>query len=120
MHELALCRSIYGIVDRARDERQVRAVHLQVGQLRQVVPATLEYCWAMITEETPLGGSSLVIDHVPARLDCRACGEQTTVEHVLLLTCATCGSGDVSLHTGEEFLVTSVDLAARPAPATEH
>ncbi|MGD9960696.1 hydrogenase maturation nickel metallochaperone HypA [Nocardioides sp.] len=111
MHELSLCRSIYGIVDKARDSRSVATVHLQVGQLRQVVPDTLCYCWSMITEASPLAGSELEIDHVPVRLDCRACGERTTVEHVLVLTCASCSSGDISLHTGEEFMVTSIDLA---------
>lgn len=119
MHELSLCRSIYGIVDQARSERPVSAVHLQVGQLRQVVPDTLVYCWGMITETTPLAGSALEIDHVPVRLDCRTCGERTTVEHALVLTCASCSSGDIRLHSGEEFIVTSIDLGPRPAPSSE-
>jgi hydrogenase nickel incorporation protein HypA/HybF len=118
VHELSLCRSIYGIVDRSRAERAVAAVHLQVGQLRQVVPDTLEYCWGMITEQTPLAGSRLEIDHVPVRLDCAACGAQTTVEHLLVLTCAACSSGDITLRSGEEFMVTSIDLLAAPTPAT--
>jgi hydrogenase nickel incorporation protein HypA/HybF len=111
VHELSLCRSIYDIVDRARGDRPVSTVHLQVGQLRQVVPDTLTYCWSMITEESPLAGSELEIDHVAVRLDCSDCGSRTTVEHVLVLTCATCQSGNITLHTGEEFMVTSIDLA---------
>lgn len=110
MHELSLCRSIYGIVERAAGGREVRRVHLQVGQLRQVVPQTLEYCWDLVIDETALAGAVLDIDHVPVVLDCRSCGSRTTVEHALVLTCATCASGDISLHTGEEFMVTSVDL----------
>ena len=112
MHELSLCRSIYGIVDRAREGRAVSAVHLQVGQLRQVVPGSLTYCWGLVTETSPLAGSQLVIDHVPVQLDCTDCGARTAVEHVLVLTCASCGSGQISIHTGEEFMVTSMDLAA--------
>lgn len=110
MHELSLCRGIYGIVDGARDGREVQAVHLQVGQLRQVVPATLVYCWEMVTETTPLEGSRLEIDHVPVVLDCTDCGARTMVEHALVLTCSACRSGAISLHTGEEFMVTSLDL----------
>lgn len=110
MHELSLCRGIYGIVDRARDGRSVTAVHLQVGQLRQVVPETLVYCWGLITESTPLAGADLDIDHVPVVLDCTACGGRTTVAHALVLTCSACSSGDITLHTGEEMLVTSIDL----------
>lgn len=111
MHELSLCRSIHGIVDRARDGREVQSVHLQVGQLRQVVPQTLEYCWGLVTEGGPLTGSVLDIDHVPVVLDCTDCGARTTVEQVLVLTCGTCGSGGITLHSGEEFMVTSMDLA---------
>lgn len=120
MHELSLCRSIYGIVDGARKDRPVSVVHLQVGQLRQVVPDTLVYCWGLITETTPLAGSELDIDHVPVRLDCSACGERTTVEHTLVLTCAACSGGDITLHTGEEFMVTSIDLLPVPATIEEH
>lgn len=120
MHELSLCRSIYGVVDRARSERAVSVVHLQVGQLRQVVPDTLAYCWGLIVETTPLAGSALEIDHVPVRLDCAACGERTTVEHTLVLTCAACSSGDIKLHTGEEFMVTSIDVLPAPATIEEH
>lgn len=121
MHELSLCRSIYGIVDRARDAREVRAVHLQVGQLRQVVPQTLEYCWGMVTGDSPLAGSVLDIDHVPVVLDCVTCRARTTVADALVLTCATCAGGDITLHTGEELMVTSIDLAPRPPdPSLKH
>lgn len=116
MHELSLCRSIYGIVDRARAGRPVSVVHLEVGQLRQVVPDTLRYCWEMITEQSPLAGCELDIDHVPVRLDCAGCGQRTTVTQVLLLTCAACGGADIRLHTGEEFMVTSIDVRTCPSP----
>ncbi|TIC82616.1 hydrogenase maturation nickel metallochaperone HypA [Nocardioides sp. GY 10127] len=119
MHELSLCRSIAQIADRARQGRPVAAVHLRVGQLRQVVPETLVYCWGLVTDDGPLAGSRLEVESVPVVLDCRACGETTRVAHVLVLTCAACGSGDIELRTGEEFLVTSLDLgppADEPAP----
>jgi hydrogenase nickel incorporation protein HypA/HybF len=110
MHELSLCRSIHGIADRARDGRRVRAVNLQVGQLRQVVPETLTYCWRLVCADGPLEGSELVVDHVPVVLGCRDCGERTTAAHDLVLTCGSCGSGTVDLVSGEELLVTSLDL----------
>jgi hydrogenase nickel incorporation protein HypA/HybF len=113
VHELSLCRSIYGIVDAARDGREVEAVHLQVGQLRQVVPETLEYCWTIVVDDSDLAGSRLDIDHVPVRLDCTSCGARTTVAHTLVLTCAACGGGEITLQSGEEFMVTSMDLRAR-------
>lgn len=110
MHELSLCRSIRDIVDRAREGRAVRTVNVQVGQLRQVVPETLEYCWGLVCAEGPLSGAELVVDHVPVVLGCRDCSGRTTVGDSPVLVCAACGSGAVDLLSGEEMLVTSVDL----------
>lgn len=116
MHELSLCRSIHGIVDRARAGRSVATVHVRVGQLRQVVPETLAYCWGLVSEAGPLAGSQLEVDHVPVVLECCACGATTRVEQVLVLTCGGCGSGDVGILTGEELMVTSIDLTPAPLP----
>lgn len=110
MHELSLCRSIHAVADRSREGREVEVIHLRLGQLRQVVPETLVYCWDLVVDGTELTGSRLNIDHVPITLRCNACGVTTTVKHQLVLTCGDCGSGDVTMLTGEEFMITSMDL----------
>ena len=110
MHELSLCRSIYGIVDRARDQREVEVVYLQVGQLRQVVPDSLVYCWGLVNEGTECEGSVLDIDHVPAAIRCDECSS-TTVLDEMRMACASCGSSNVQVTAGEELLVTSIELA---------
>jgi hydrogenase nickel incorporation protein HypA/HybF len=109
MHELSICRSIAQIAEQHADGRPVRAVHVQVGHLRQVVPDTLIYCWALVVEDTSLDGTTLEIDHVPAELACRACGQVTTIRHPVL-RCGSCESTDTTLLTGEELFVTSLDL----------
>jgi len=110
MHELSLCNSIFRIVDRAAEGRPVSVVNLQVGQLRQVVPDTLVFCWSMVSEATPLSGSRLNIDSVPGRLMCGSCGSETTVVEALVLTCASCSGSNVTVVAGEEFLLTSLEL----------
>ena len=42
MHELSICRSIADIVRRHAGEGTVSTIHVQIGQLRQIVPDTLE------------------------------------------------------------------------------
>lgn len=110
MHELSLCRSIFTIVDRARGARDVETVRLDVGQLRQVVPETLEHCWQLVTADTPLQESRLAIDHIPVELRCDACCATTRALHRLVLTCGACGSGQVAVTAGEELMVTSMEL----------
>lgn len=110
MHELSLCQSIYGIVDRARDGRSVAIVELRVGQLRQVIPETLAACWELVTLDGPLAGSRLDIDHIPGRLQCGGCQTLTTLEDVFVFGCPACGSVDVVVVSGEEFLVSALEL----------
>jgi len=109
VHELSLCRSIVGVVERHADTARVRRVNLQVGQLRQVVPATLTYCWSLVNADTPLGGSELCIESVPARIRCTGCAGTTELDAPVLV-CAHCGGTAVQVVAGEEFLITSLEL----------
>jgi len=109
MHELSICTSLAAIVERHAGGRPVTTVHLSVGQLRQVVPPTLEAAWGLVVADTPLAGSTLTIDHVPAVIRCQVCGTSTTIG-VPVFRCG-CGSTDVEVTSGEELLVRSIDVA---------
>ncbi len=111
MHEISMCESIYEIVDRTAAGRPVTVIHLQVGQLGQVVPETLTYCWTVVSYQTRLAGSKLVVDTVPVTLRCLNCGSTTTLTDELLLLCTRCDGADVSVTTGEELMLTSLELA---------
>ena len=110
MHELSLCNSIASIVDRAAAGRPIETVHLELGRFRQVVPDTLTYCWELVTATTALAGSRLSVHPVDITLGCATCDATTSPDAELVLLCGSCGGGDVSMLTGEEFMITSLDL----------
>lgn len=109
MHELSICTSLAAIVEEHAAGRPVDRVLLDIGHLRQVVPDTLAYSWEIVTADTPLAGSVLAINHIPAVISCHACGASTTVT-MPVFRCA-CGSTDTELVAGRELLVTSLELA---------
>lgn len=111
MHELSLCGAIAGIATRRAGNRGVGVIHVRVGQLRQVVPDTLAFCWSLVTADTALDGSVLDVERVAARLKCRTCGEEHEFGDSFALACAGCHSLDVAVVAGEEFLVTALELA---------
>ena len=111
VHELALCGAIADIVTRRAGARRVAAVHVRIGELRQVVPETLAFCWTMVTDGTDLAGAELEIERVPTVLHCRACDQSLPMSGGFAIACAACGSFDVEITTGEEFDVTALDLA---------
>jgi hydrogenase nickel incorporation protein HypA/HybF len=110
VHELSICGSIADIVSRHADGRRVDVIHVQIGQLRQIVPDTLRYCWELVSSDTDLEGSRLDVDRVRARLTCRACGGSTELDQPIFL-CSGCGSTEVDLVAGDEFQITSLELA---------
>lgn len=109
MHELSLCAAIASIAEEHADGQPIDEVRVDIGKLRQVVPATLVYCWDVFVSGTALEGSSLCVNHVPARFDCRACGRTTEIDFPVFR--CECGSTDVELTGGEELLVTSLELS---------
>lgn len=109
VHELSICRAIAGIVVDKAAGRAVERVRIDVGHLRQVVPATLVYNWQIAVQGSPLDGAVLDVHQVPAVLACRRCGRSTTPD-VPVFRCATCGSADTTVVSGDELQVTSFDL----------
>lgn len=110
MHELSICQSIADIVTPHAEKAPVRTVHLQVGRLRQIVPETLIYCWSLISENSILDGAELKVESIPATIRCADCDHVSTLE-APIMRCEECTGTKVSIVTGEEFLITSLELA---------
>jgi hydrogenase nickel incorporation protein HypA/HybF len=111
VHELSVCGSIASIAGRHAAGRPVSVIYVRVGRLRQIVPDTLVYCWDLVSADTPLAGSRLEVETVPARITCRACDAVTEIGDIPVFVCAACGGTDAEVTSGEEFLITSLDLA---------
>ena len=108
MHELAITQSVVDQVrSRAGDAPRAR-VRLQVGALTAVVPDAMQFCFDLVTAGTVAEGARLDIDLVPARAACRSCGVSFDLPDPVLL-CA-CGSADVSVLTGRELKIVSMEV----------
>jgi hydrogenase nickel incorporation protein HypA/HybF len=109
VHELSIAEAIVRIADGHAAGRQVVKVELKVGHLRQVVPSALAFAFELVAEGTAVAGAELVMEEVPARGRCRACGAETQLDG-FPLQCAACTGFDLELLQGEELLVDSLEL----------
>ena len=109
MHELSIAEAIVRIADGHAAGRQVLKVELRVGHLRQVVPSALAFAFELVAEGTAVAGAELVMEEVPARGRCRACGAETQLDG-FPLQCAACAGFDLELLQGEELLVDALEL----------
>ena len=109
MHELSICSAIAKIAVDAAAGRTVERVRVDVGYLRQVVPDTLRYSWEMMVFGTEFDGVPLEVREIPAIIECRRCQAQTALDDPIF-RCALCGSTETDVISGNELLVTSLDV----------
>lgn len=87
----------------------MRQVTVDVGALRQVVATALIQCWGFVTADTLLADSRLVVNDIPAVITCQECGTRTRLRQPFMV-CGKCGSTDVTVVSGREFMVRSIDV----------
>jgi hydrogenase nickel insertion protein HypA len=108
VHELSIAAAIVDTATRHAARRRVTAVHLRVGHLRQVVPASLAFSFELVSRGTPCAGARLEQQVVPARLRCEGCGREWALE-TAAFRCPTCGAAGATVVSGEELEVESID-----------
>ena len=109
MHELAIAESVVSSVLERTGDNRVSVVRLRVGRLSGVVPDALTFCFELAAAGTTLEGAALEIADERGRAHCRSCGIDFDLDDPFLL--CECGSADVSLLSGRQLSVTSVEVS---------
>ena len=114
MHEMGIALQIVEIATASlpagSKDIRVETVNLKVGKLAAVVPASLRFCFEVVTKDTPFAGSTLDIKEVPVVVKCRSCQGEWTVTGPDF-TCKTCQDGEVDILSGREIEIISLEVA---------
>ena len=112
MHELAMVRSIYNVINEKIKEHgvtRVIQVKLVVGELTGVEDMTMKSCFEMYVEATPVEGARLVIERVPVKVRCRICGNEYETK-IPFSECAVCGNKSIKIISGKELYIDSLEV----------
>ncbi len=122
MHEYSLALSLLESLRTRLAEDPVRGrvkkVHLRQGELLVLSRDALREAWALVTEGTELAGSELVIEMVPVRVKCPACGYGGDAKYlaaegwhvrVPVLSCPRCGAR-VDIVEGRDLAVVALTV----------
>jgi hydrogenase nickel incorporation protein HypA/HybF len=109
VHELALVRDVVEAITTRVGARRVVRVRLRVGALVAVVPDAMFFCFDVAAQATCAEGAKLEIEAVPAKARCSACRLVFDMSDGLAL--CRCGSADVAILAGQEFLIQEVEVA---------
>jgi hydrogenase nickel incorporation protein HypA/HybF len=113
MHELSIVTSIVESVAEtaaAYPGARVLEVRLRVGALASVVEDSLQFCWTIVTEDTPLAGSRLVVRTLPIIIHCANCDADAELSGVQNFHCPRCGQIAADFRQGRELEIESIEI----------
>jgi len=113
MHELSIAASIVDSVTEsaaAYPNTHVKEVRLRVGALASVIEESLQFCWEITIEGTPLAGAALVVTRLPVVAHCAQCDADVELDGVQSFRCPRCGTQAAELRQGRELEIESIEI----------
>jgi hydrogenase nickel incorporation protein HypA/HybF len=113
MHELSIVSSV---VDTVMDTLEkypgahVTEVRLRVGALAAVIEDSLQFCYGIATDATPLEGSKLIVKIVPVTVHCDGCGAEGPIESLQSFRCPSCGEPASDVRHGRELEIEAIEI----------
>jgi len=89
---------------------RVKEVRLRVGALASVVEDSLQFCYGIATEGTPLEGSKLVVNAVPVVMRCESCSADVEIASLQSFRCPRCNAPVSNLLQGRELEIESIEI----------
>lgn len=119
VHELSVCQAMVTQVEtiaRAHGARGVRCVYLRIGPLSGIEPQLLAQAFPLACAGTVAQQADLCIETLPLRVHCDTCGEESPALPNRLV-CGVCGDWHTHLISGDELLLTGVEIITSGEPA---
>ncbi len=116
MHELGYTKDIVNRVLHAAQAAQassVKTVYLTIGEMRDIVDDLLQKCFHWMARDTIAAEATVVIDRVPFKVRCNACGSLFHFDPWggKACPCPRCGSTDYEVVCGMEFAIDHIEAA---------
>jgi hydrogenase nickel incorporation protein HypA/HybF len=115
MHELSIAQGLVEMACEALAQcepppARVQSVLVRIGALSGVVAQSLEFCYRLSVEGTPLAGSRLVIENQPVVVFCPRCLANRSLGDDLRFRCPVCNTATPELLHGRELELISMEL----------
>ncbi len=99
------------------DQVRVSEVHLRLGRLAGVVQESLHFGYDIVTQDTLLAGSRLVIEELPIIIFCPTCDREVQLPGIQSFRCPNCGTPSGDIRQGQELELHSIHFLDE-APVT--
>lgn len=112
MHELSITESLLKTASdyaQKNNAKRVTALNLVIGELSGIIDESVQFYWDMISENSICEKSVLNFDKRKAFMKCMTCNNEFSLDGELS-PCPSCGSMDLKVVSGNEFLLESIEI----------
>lgn len=114
MHELPVINSILRIVLKHARENQVnriKTIFLKIGGLSDLEEEWMQRYFAYLSRETAAASARLAVERIPARVQCRHCGQGFVLDPPFSESqaCPACGQSSYVLVSGTGYFIESIE-----------
>ncbi len=112
MHELSIAQSIVEIAEEEAKKAgalSVSKIELDIGLLAGIEFAAFDFAWPEATRNTVLEHAECVINKIPGKARCGACGHLFEMKEYFEL-CPACGAYDHEVIRGKELKIKSIEI----------
>jgi hydrogenase nickel incorporation protein HypA/HybF len=119
MHELSMAEAIVNtILDVAKknNAEEIMEVTIEIGKLTMLNPEQLKFLLDVLSEDTPLENSEIIIEDVPVEIKCKKCeftglaNTDNSDHYLIIVQCPQCGKRDLEILKGRECNVKTIKI----------
>lgn len=125
MHEMSLVRNILALVKEeaeAAHASRITAVHLVVGEGRDIVEDLLQSMFRFLARGTVAEDAAVIVHHVPYKVRCNQCRTEFHLEIMRpeKWACPNCNAyKDYTLVSGREFYISRIEAQRQASDSTQ-
>jgi hydrogenase nickel incorporation protein HypA/HybF len=117
VHELSICQALVEQLEevaRAQNGRRIEFVEVGIGPLSGVEPQLLQRAFPLAAAGSLAENAQLHLEALPVRVHCDDCGSDSDAT-ASRLVCRHCGNWRTRLLSGDELLLTRVEIIREQA-----
>lgn len=112
MHELSLATALIREMEKILTKEsasKVLKITVSIGKLSGVNCDAFEFAFPIAAEGSSVEGARLIIEEIPAKVRCKNCRKESTVQ-IPFIECRNCGSSDFDIVGGRELTIKSMEI----------
>jgi hydrogenase nickel incorporation protein HypA/HybF len=111
MHEYSVTKSLVDLCNQEADKNSLQKIYkikLKIGKFTGFSPDSIKFYFDYLKPNTKCIEAEIIFEEVPIRITCHDCKQESVLDEPLFL-CPHCGKTDITVMSGREFYVESIE-----------